>query len=32
MSEKRNFALREKGKETAIFSGRQPRQAALKAA
>ena len=33
MAEKRNFALRdEKGNEIGVFSGRQPRQAALKAA
>lgn len=33
MREKRNFALRnEEGKENGIFSGRSPRQAALKAA
>ncbi len=33
MSDKRNFALRdEEGKEVGIFSGRSPRQAALKAA
>ncbi|MBW6451695.1 MAG: non-histone chromosomal MC1 family protein [DPANN group archaeon] len=31
-SGKRYFAFREKGKEVAVFSGRQPRQAALKAA
>lgn len=32
-SEKRNFALRdEKGNEIGVFSGKQPRQAALKAA
>ncbi len=32
-SDKRNFALRETGgKETSVFSGRTPRQAALKAA
>ena len=32
--EKRYFALRttEKGREVAVFTGRQPRQAALKAA
>ena len=31
--ETRNFALRDKdGKEIAVFTGRQPRQAALKAA
>lgn len=29
---KRNFALREDGTETSIFSGNTPRQAALKAA
>ncbi|MDY6764086.1 MAG: non-histone chromosomal MC1 family protein [Halobacteria archaeon] len=29
---KRNFALRERGKETSVFSGNTPRQAALKAA
>ena len=29
---KRYFALREGSKEVAVFSGRQPRQAALKAA
>ena len=29
---KRNFALREDGNETSIFSGNTPRQAALKAA
>lgn len=29
---KRYFALRQGGKEVAVFSGRQPRQAALKAA
>ena len=29
---KRNFALREGGQETSIFSGNTPRQAALKAA
>ena len=29
---KRNFALREGGEETSIFSGNTPRQAALKAA
>jgi len=33
MAEKRYFVLREKnGNESAVFSGRQPRQAALKAA
>ena len=33
MSEKRNFALRDKdGNEIGVFSGKQPRQAALKAA
>jgi hypothetical protein len=33
MREKRNFALRDvEGKEMGIFSGRSPRQAALKAA
>lgn len=32
-SDKRNFALRdENGEETSVFSGRTPRQAALKAA
>lgn len=29
---KRNFALRENGEETSVFSGSLPRQAALKAA
>lgn len=29
---KRNFALRENGSETSVFSGSTPRQAALKAA
>ncbi|WP_435348362.1 non-histone chromosomal MC1 family protein [Haloarchaeobius sp. HRN-SO-5] len=29
---KRNFALRESGQETSVFSGNTPRQAALKAA
>lgn len=29
---KRNFALREEGEETSVFSGNTPRQAALKAA
>lgn len=29
---KRNFALREDGEETSVFSGNTPRQAALKAA
>ncbi|XGI83736.1 non-histone chromosomal MC1 family protein [Halorutilales archaeon Cl-col2-1] len=29
---KRNFALREDGQETSVFSGNTPRQAALKAA
>lgn len=29
---KRNFALRENGEETTVFSGNTPRQAALKAA
>jgi hypothetical protein len=29
---KRNFALRENGNETSVFSGSTPRQAALKAA
>ena len=29
---KRNFALREDGQESSIFSGKTPRQAALKAA
>jgi hypothetical protein len=29
---KRNFALRENDEETSVFSGRTPRQAALKAA
>jgi hypothetical protein len=29
---KRNFALREAGEETSVFSGSTPRQAALKAA
>jgi hypothetical protein len=29
---KRNFALREQGDETSVFSGNTPRQAALKAA
>lgn len=29
---KRNFALRESGEETSVFSGNTPRQAALKAA
>jgi len=29
---KRNFALRENGDETSVFSGNTPRQAALKAA
>ncbi|MFQ6055587.1 MAG: non-histone chromosomal MC1 family protein [Methanosarcinales archaeon] len=33
MTEKRNFALRDdEGNEIGVFSGRQPRQAALKAA
>ena len=33
MAEIRNFVLREKnGKETGVFTGHQPRQAALKAA
>jgi len=33
MGEKRNFALRDKeGKEIGVFSGKSPRQAALKAA
>lgn len=33
MGEKRNFALRdEKGNEIGVFTGKQPRQAALKAA
>jgi len=33
MKDKKNFALRnEKGEEIGVFSGRQPRQAALKAA
>lgn len=33
MIEKRNFALRDKdGNEVGVFSGKQPRQAALKAA
>ncbi len=33
MSNKRNFALRDKnGEEIGVFSGKQPRQAALKAA
>ncbi|TRZ67926.1 MAG: chromosomal protein MC1 [Methanothrix sp.] len=33
MSNKRNFALRDKdGNEIGVFSGKQPRQAALKAA
>ena len=33
MAEKRNYALRDaKGKEIGVFSGKQPRQAALKAA
>jgi len=33
MAEKRNFALRDaKGNEIGVFSGKQPRQAALKAA
>jgi hypothetical protein len=33
MLEKRNFALRDaKGNEIGVFSGKQPRQAALKAA
>ncbi len=33
MIEKRNFALRDKdGNEIGVFSGKQPRQAALKAA
>jgi len=33
MKDKKNFALRnEKGVEEGVFSGRQPRQAALKAA
>ena len=33
MKEKRHFALRDKdGNETSIFTGRSPRQAALKAA
>jgi hypothetical protein len=33
MGEKRNFALRDKdGNEIGVFSGKQPRQAALKAA
>jgi len=33
MAEKRNFALRDKsGTEIGVFSGKQPRQAALKAA
>ena len=31
-SDKRNFALREDGKESSVFSGGTPRQAALKAA
>jgi len=30
--EKRRFALRENGEETSVFTGKQPRQAALKAA
>ncbi|MFB6111282.1 MAG: non-histone chromosomal MC1 family protein [Halobacteriaceae archaeon] len=30
--DKRNFALRENGSETSVFSGSTPRQAALKAA
>lgn len=30
--DKRNFALREDGEETSVFSGGTPRQAALKAA
>lgn len=29
---KRNFALREQGRESSVFSGNTPRQAALKAA
>ncbi len=33
MAEMRNFVLRDKnGKETGVFTGKQPRQAALKAA
>ncbi len=32
MAEKRYFSLRKGGKEVAVFSGKQPRQAALKAA
>ncbi|RLG22888.1 chromosomal protein MC1 [Methanosarcinales archaeon] len=33
MAEKKNFALRnENGEEVGVFTGRQPRQAALKAA
>ncbi len=33
MAEKRNFALRDReGKEIGVFCGKQPRQAALKAA
>ncbi len=32
MVEIRNFVLREKNKETGVFTGHQPRQAALKAA
>jgi hypothetical protein len=33
MGEKRNFALRDaKGNEVGVFTGKQPRQAALKAA
>lgn len=33
MAEKRNFALRDRdGNEIGVFSGKQPRQAALKAA
>ncbi|MES3518272.1 MAG: non-histone chromosomal MC1 family protein [Natronomonas sp.] len=31
-SDTRNFALRENGDESSVFSGRTPRQAALKAA
>ncbi len=32
MAKKRYFALIQNGKEVAVFSGKQPRQAALKAA
>jgi len=32
MAEKRYFVLREKNKEVGVFTGSQPRQAALKAA